>query len=254
MGYVPDRKPRQQPRKLDNDAAFFEEDLRFFLETESAVVQLTEERYKDMDTIALGLLDELNDIVNGVFIDSQQTHDQCESGLLHCSSSGIHGSTSLTSRHKRLANALAFLQTRPEYRFSLATGPDTLLFILPPDGHGKKAMGHAKNWRAFLERLVAEAAISQGLQFISLRAMGLTAEQMSDDRPEMDERRASEVINGMIRKFRLLECADPSTHEIKLRLSSLCASPAEHVLDMFLSSCQGETPNTWHEARCGLFP
>jgi hypothetical protein len=253
-GLVLDRRPSDRPSRLDNDAAFFEDDLRYILTAKSVIVQLSEERYKDMDNMALSLLDVLNDTVNGDLIELQEVRDRCRSELPEHSSPKPHDITVLGSRYRHLSAMFCFLQARPEDRFSLATGPDPLLFILPPGGYGKVARGHAKNWRAFLDRLSAEAAISQGLQFISLQAMGLSAEELSDDQSDLLERRASMVVDVIFKEFRQLNCADVRTHEIKLRLSGLYSGPPQPALDVFVSCCPNWTSDMWHEARCGSFP
>ncbi|TAQ85757.1 hypothetical protein B7494_g5906 [Chlorociboria aeruginascens] len=207
-----------------------------------------------MDNIALSLLDELNGTVNGDLIELQEVQNHQKSESLEHSSPKLHDTTSLTGRHKRLSAMLYFLQARPGDRFSLATGPDPPLFTFPPGGYGMKAMGYAKIWRAFLDRLAAEATISQGLQSISLQAMGLSGEELTDDQSGMLERRASVVIDAMFKEFRQLNCADVRTHEIRLRLSGLYTDPAQPILDVFVSSCPNETSENWHEARCGSFP
>lgn len=258
-GFGPDQRPGDRPRRLDNDAAFFEDDLRYILTVKSVVVQLSEERYKDMDNMALSLLDALDEIVNEDLIELQESrlqgHRKSESP--EHSSPKLHDIASLASGRKRLSTMLCFLQARPEDRFSL-TGPDHSLFTFPHGGYGKVVTGHAKNWRAFLERLAAEAIISQGVQFISLQAMGLSAEELTDDQSDVLERRAGVVVDAMFKEFRQLNCADVRTHEIKLRLSGLYTDPPQPALDVFVSCCPTGTSEIWHEiwheARCGSFP
>ncbi|KAL7896843.1 hypothetical protein HDV64DRAFT_254387 [Trichoderma sp. TUCIM 5745] len=89
--------------------------------------------------------------------------------------------------------------------FSLTAGPDPSLFKLPSGGHGRKAKGYAKQWRAFLDGLAAEAEISQSLQVICLEAMGLSGE-LKDDQYDILEMRASGVVSALSKEFeRLLD-------------------------------------------------
>lgn len=253
-GLVQSRRPSDRPRKLDNDAAFFEDDLRYILTAKSVIVQLSEERYKDMDKMALSLLDVLNDTVNGDLIELEEEQDRCRSELPEHSSSKLYDIVALDSRYRRLKAMFCFLQARPKVPFSLATGPEPNLFKLPPDGYGKIARGYAQNWRAFLDRLSAEAVISQGLQYISLQAMGLSAEELSGDQSDLLEKRASVVVDIMFKEFRQLNCAEVRMHEIRLKLSGLYSGPPQPALDMFISCCQNGTSDIWHEAQCGSFP
>jgi hypothetical protein len=141
-----------------------------------------------------------------------------------------------------------FLQAHPEDRFSLATGPDPLLFILPPRGYRIKAIGYAKSWRAILDSLAGEAAISQSVQIISLEAIRLSVKKLTDDQSDVLERRASVVVNTMFKEFRQLNCANIRMHKIRLRLSRLYTDLAQPVLDVFVSCCLKRTLNIWHEA------
>lgn len=247
-------RPSDRPRKLDNDAAFFEDDLRYILTAKPVNVQLSEKRYKEMDNMALSFLDVLNDTVNGDLIELQEEQVRCRPESPEHPSSKSYDMIALGSRYRRLRAMLCFLQARPKDRFSLATGPEPNLFTLAPDGYGKIARGYAKNWRAFWDRLSAEAVISQGLQFISLQAMGLSAEELSDDRSDLLEKRASVVVDAMFKEFRQLSCADARMHEIRLRLSGLYSGPPQPALDVFISCCHNGTSDIWHEARCGSFP
>lgn len=250
VGFAPDRRPGHRPCKIENDAAFFEDDLCYILNAKLVVVPLSEKDYKDMDNMALSLLESLNDIVNGDLIELQEIGNSRESDPPEHSSPKPRDVTSLT-KYRRLSTMFCFLQARPEARFNLATGPGPSLFTLPPYGYGKVAMGRAKKWRAFLDRLAADAEISLGLQFISLQAIGLSAEELADDEADVLERRAGVVVDAMFKEFRQLSCASVNIHEIKLRLSGLYTGPPKAVLDMFMSCCLNET---WHEAQCGSFP
>ncbi|KAI9652610.1 MAG: hypothetical protein M1821_008357 [Bathelium mastoideum] len=251
-GFVLNRPPSDRPCRLDNDSAFFEDDLRYILMAKPVVIKLSEERYRDMDNMALSLLDALNDIVNERLIEAAQDYSESESP--EDLSPKFHDITLLASKFKHLNAMLCFLQARPEHQFGLVTGPDPLLFKFPPGGHGKIAMGYVKKWRAFLDRLSAEAAISQGLQFISLQAMGLSPEELSDSQSVLLERRASVVVGVMFKEFQQLNCAGVKTHEIKLRLSGLYTGPPQPILDVLVSCCPNGTSEEWHEARCGPFP
>ncbi|MCJ1461420.1 hypothetical protein MMC07_000017 [Pseudocyphellaria aurata] len=246
-GLVLDRLRVDRPRRLDNDAAFFENDLRYILMAKPVNTQLSEERYKDMENMALRLLDVLNEIVNSDLIELREERDPLGPKLPEQSNSKTHDR--FDNRYRRLNAMLSFLQARSIARFSLATGPEAL-FKLPPDGYGKFAKGHAKKWRAFLDSLSADAEIGQGQQSISLQAMGLPAEALSDDQLK---NRASVVVRVMFKEFRQLDCADVRMHEIRLRLSGLYSSPPSPTLDMFVSCCQNEMSNIWHEAECGSF-
>lgn len=255
-GFVPHRRPGDRPGKLENDAAFFEDDLYFIIQAKPLIVHLPEKIYKEMDNTALRLLDSLNDMVNGKLIESQELLYSCESKSHEHFSPQSYDIVSLANKHSRLSDLFCFLQARPdnETRFNLLTGSGPSLFAFPNNGYGKLALGRAKKWRAFLDSLTADAMMSVGSQLISLEAMGLSAEELADDLPGVLDRHASMVVGSMFKEFRKLNCANAKIHEIKLRLSRLYTGPPQPVLDIFLSCCPNKTSGTWHEAECGSSP
>lgn len=249
---VVNRRPGGRPGKLENDAAFFEDDLRYILKANSTITQLSEERYKDMDKMALSLLDVLNSNVNRALVECQSEEDHCDIEMPEHISNQSHDATNLDSRYKHLNALRALLLGHSLDRFNLASGPKPVLFRLSSGGYGEVARGHTKVWRAFLDRLSAEARIDQGLQTISLQAMGLSTEEPGNDHSELLEKRASVVVNFIFKEFRRLDCAGVKTHEIRLRLSGLYSGPPLTTLDLFVSSCPNEN-HTWHEAECSPF-
>jgi hypothetical protein len=246
-----------QPDRFNNEASHFENDLRYILTERSASHQLTGERYKEMDRVAMELLDKLNDIVNEVVdedliqLQEAQTFFKPESlerfGPEQCESS------SAPSRHSRLRAALDFLQRHPEYRFRLVNGPGPSLFTYRTDAHGIMVTARVRQWQAFLQVLAADQAVSQGLQTTTLHAMGVSVGFSTENEPDMLEKRASPVVNALFKEFRKSGCADTMLHEVKLRLSALYTGPAQSILDVFVSCCPDGASDFGHEAKCGSF-
>lgn len=248
--FAPDRRPSRRPSRFENDVSFFEDDLGYIFNVNLVAVSLPEKDHSDMDSMALDVLESLNDIVSRDFVKLQEMGDIREFDPREDSSSKACKVTSF-AKYKRISAMICCLQTHPEAHFSLVAGPDPTLFTLPSNGHGKVVKGRVKRWRAFLDRLAADAEISQGLQIISLQAIGIPTEELTDKEGDVLERRAGVVIDAMFREFRQLSCATVKTHEVKLRLSGLYTGPPMAFLEMFVSCCAGEK---WHEAKCGSFP
>jgi len=252
-----DRLECFEPDRFNNEASLFENDLRYILTERSADCQITGERYKEMDRVLIDLLDELNDIVNDVanggLVQLQEARKIFEPGPLesfdleHCDSSGA------PSRHSRLDAALNFLQERPGYRFRLVNGPGPSLFTYCAGPRGILATARVRQWQAFLQVLVADQAVSQGLQTTALLAMGVPVGLSSENESAMFEMRASPVVNALFKEFRESECAGSTLPEIKLRLSTLYTGRAQSILDVFVSCCADGTSDFGHEAKCGSF-
>lgn len=113
-GFTRRQRPSGQPRKSDNNAAFFEDDLRYILTAKAVVVPLSEERYKDMDNMSLCLLAELNDIVNRDLINLPDGKDCHESKSPGNMIPNLYDITSPASSHEWLAASYCFLKAHPK--------------------------------------------------------------------------------------------------------------------------------------------
>lgn len=236
--FVRNTKPDSRPHKLQNDAAFFEIDLRYVLTATPVVVEFSEHDYADMDQLARDLLKSLNDMVNGDLI-----------GPLEEARIGPHDLSLLGDSYPRLTSLVGFLDASTG-QFNLTTGLDAFIFKLPEGQAGNIAMERISKLKAFLERFMADTQKSQGFKTISQPQVELPEDFPSLKLPRVHEKRASVVVNTIFNEFRQLSC--PETHEIKLRVSDEWQTGPSHItLDMFLSCCF--SGNTWQEAKCGTF-
>lgn len=77
--------------------------------------------------------------------------------------------------------------------------------------------------------------MSQGLQFISLQAIGLSAEELTDNQSGVLERRVGRVVDALFKEFQQLDYAAIRIHKIRLGLSGLYTDLSYPVLDVFVS-------------------
>ncbi|KAK4867782.1 hypothetical protein LT330_006665 [Penicillium expansum] len=252
--FTRNRMPDSRPHKLQNDAAFFEADLRHIFTKTPMVFNVSEHDYYDMDQMAQNLLASLNDMVNRDLIESlegpnSQKSKSPESGQFKRSRTAPHDIMVLGDKYPRLTALFEFLDVSPD-QFNLTTGPGSLLFSLPQGEAGNIAMGRVTKWKAFLEQCAVGTQKSQGLQLISLQQEELSAKEPSQDQPDLRQKRASAVVDTIFKEFRHHNCG--KVHEIKLRVSDdWQTGPYQTALEMFVSSCPDG--NVWQEAKCGSF-
>ncbi|KAL8377826.1 hypothetical protein RB595_008486 [Gaeumannomyces hyphopodioides] len=243
-------------QKRDNDAAFFEVDLRYVFKITPVVARLSPADYTDMDSKATELLESLDTLVNGQFID---TEDEQEPEGWEPESSGDvpvpHDAEMLRDKYRRLYALIIFLEGA-EGNLNLATGPGSPIFTLPAGAVWSSALHRVAEWKALLERLAADSRSSYGAQLLPMRQPQMSAER-TETQPGVLEKRASVVVGAMLKEFRRLNCFnDERTHEIKLRVpGDLYKAPLRPVLDIFVSCCGygDDEEMQWQEAECGTF-
>ncbi|KAJ5608344.1 hypothetical protein N7537_004963 [Penicillium hordei] len=230
-------QPDSRPQKLQNDAAFFEADLRYILTATPVGADFSEHDYADMDQMAQDLLASLNDMVNGDLI-----------GPLGATWIGPHDISLLRVKYPRLTSLIAFLDMSMD-EFNLTTGSGSVLFILPQGQAGSLAMERITNLKAFLQRFAANTQKSQGLQIISPPQTELSEKVYTQGQPGVHVKRASIVVNAIFKEFRQLSCGE--AHEIKLRVSDEWQTgPFDTILDIFVSCCPDGS--IWQQAKCGF--
>lgn len=246
---------RRRPQKRDNDAAFFETDLRDVFERSPVVAYLSPVDYTDIDSKATELLKSLDELVNDDFIDmeDEQELEGCEPE----SNGGVpvpHDAAMMGDDYPRLRALIIFLEDA-EGMLNLATGPGSPIFVLPPGPVGILALDRVAKWKELLERLVADSRRSNGVQF-SFQQTQLSA-GWTETQPSVLEKRVSVVVGAMFKEFRRLNCANGGrTHEIKLKVpGDLYTGPLRSGLDMFVSCCRDKENEMieWQEAECDTF-
>ncbi|AEO66815.1 11a71d54-4676-402d-b753-e91442e9a190 [Thermothielavioides terrestris] len=121
---------RHRPQKRDNDAAFFEADLRFVFDAAPEITCLSPADYAAMDSKATGLLESLDELVNDQLVDAED--DQWPQGWEPESNGDVpvpHDAAMLGDQYPRLYALIIFLEDA-EGTLNLATGPGWLIFIL----------------------------------------------------------------------------------------------------------------------------
>ncbi|KAK0636130.1 hypothetical protein B0T17DRAFT_587393 [Bombardia bombarda] len=255
-------RPDKRPDRLQNNAAFFEADLRYILNTALVIAPLSPSDFDSMDQMAHDLLASLNAMVNHNLLASLQGLDEDEPDYMFHSFEGrasppaysqavpvTYSIATLDDDYPNLSLLVDFLgKTAPE-RFNLVVGPpDSALFHLSDGPFGEAAIERAVRWRAFLERLVNEAHTPEDVysSFIHQTQLPVedSAQQTGDD---VSEKRASILLNAIFSEFRRRDCGE--THEIRLKVSDEWYTKPAHepALDMFVSGCPDRS--IWQEAR-----
>ncbi|KAK2786761.1 hypothetical protein FQN53_006237 [Emmonsiellopsis sp. PD_33] len=244
-----------RPDKSQNDAVFFEADLRYIIMTTPAVVDISDDEYFAMDQTAQRLLESLNDMVNGDLVDSLDT--PIDQGLksfereparyMHEVSRDV---TMFGDRYPRLSSLIVFLENSAN-RFTLTTSPGPCLFT-PPQGHaGRVAIDRVAKWKTFLQRFATGRENSWSPQAIPLLPRKETLPRESaQEQPGGHPKWASVVVNAVFKDFQEHNCG--RTHEIRLKVSDdWQIHPGQPTLDMFVSCCPDRV--AWQQAKCGSF-
>ncbi|KAJ5560391.1 hypothetical protein N7513_002790 [Penicillium frequentans] len=252
--FTRDKTSIRRPQKLQNDAAFFEVDLRHISTITPTVFDISQDDYYYMDEAAQNLLASLNEMVNrDIFEHSAESNDQesrsFESVSSKCSRTGAHDITVLGDTYPQLSALFAFLDNSTDH-FNLTMGPGSLLFELPQGQAGIIAMDHVTKWKTFLERFASSTQESQAFQQIPSQQEGLLSTESTQSQLGLRQKRASIVVDAIFKEFRKYDCG--KTHEIKLKVSDEWQTgPHQTALDMFVSCCPDGS--IWQEAKCGSF-
>ncbi|KAJ5813585.1 uncharacterized protein N7503_000335 [Penicillium pulvis] len=252
--FTRDKTPSSRPQKLQNDAAFFEVDLRHIFTITPTVYDISQDDYYYMDEVAQNLLASLNEMVNKDIIEHSdesigQEIRSFRSVPSRCPRTDAHDITVLGDTYPQLSALLAFLDNSTDH-FNLATGPGSLLFELPQGQAGVIAMDHVITWKTFLEKLASSTQESQVFQHISPQQEEFLSPESTQNQLGLRQKRASIVVDAIFKEFRKYDCG--KTHEIKLKVSDdWQTSPYQTALNMFVSCCPDGS--VWQEAKCGSF-
>lgn len=240
-----------RPNKSQNDAAFFETDLRYIFMTTYAISGFAQNEYDGMDQKALDLLASLDSMVNrGLIEPLGQPNNSLGSSEPHSHhETSPHDIAIIASNFPRLGALMDFLDTSSE-QFNLAQGPGPALFALPQGDAGSLAIQRLSEWKKILERFATDAHNSQHSQFSTLKRGETSANGKTRTRSTMQQKNAGVVIDAIFRDFSLRNCGE--VHEIKLKVPDEWQTDnRQSVLDIFVSSCPSGTH--WQETQCGPF-
>lgn len=252
--FTRNRVPHSRPYKLQNDAAFFEVDLRHIFTITPTIFDIPEDDYDYMDEVAQKLLVSLNEMVNGDLIErleglNSQESKSSENVSSKCSRTAPYDIMVLGDTYPRLSALFGFLENSTD-QFNLAMGPGSCLFRLSQGQAGTIAMENVTKWRLFLEQIATRKQKSLAFQPISPHGAELLSTESTQNQLDFRQKRASIVVHAMFKEFRQYNCG--KTHEIKLRVSDEWQTGSHQAaLDMFVSCCPDDS--VWQEAKCGSF-
>ena len=252
--FTRNRIPNSRPHKLQNDAAFFEVDLRHIFTITPTTFDISEDDYHFMDELAQNLLASLNEMVNRDLIEvfdepKSQESRSSESVSSKCSRTTPHDIAALGDSYPRLGALFDFLGNSTD-DFNLATGQGSLLFTLPEGQAGNMAMDHVIKWKRFLEQYATGTQESQIFRPVFPQKEEFPSTESTQNHSDLRQKRASVVIDAIFKEFRQYNCG--KTHEIKLRVSDEWQTGSHQTaLDMFVSCCPDGS--VWQEAKCGSF-
>ncbi|KAK2799725.1 hypothetical protein FQN50_008373 [Emmonsiellopsis sp. PD_5] len=244
-----------RPDKSQNDAAFFEADLRCIIMTTPAVVDISDDEYYAMDQTAQRLLESLNDMVNGDLVDPLESPvDQglksFESDLPQHILGASYDVTMFGDRYPRLRSLIVFLENSAG-QFTLTTRPGPWLFTISQGHAGRIAIDRVAKWKTFLQRFATGREKSWNPQVMPLLPRNETLpKESAQEQPGTHQKWASIVVNAIFKNFQEHNCG--RTHEIRLRVSDdWQIYPGQPTLDMFVSCCPDR--EAWQQAKCGAF-
>ncbi|PGH17687.1 hypothetical protein AJ79_01049 [Helicocarpus griseus UAMH5409] len=240
-----------RPDRSQNDAAFFEADLRYIFTATPVVVDLSEHDYADMDRTTEELLVSLDYMVNDDLVNIPETSipRSPDNTLPEPLSPKPHDITLLAKNYPRLSSLLASLDASSG-QFNLTTGAGSL-FALPLGKARSIAMDRVAQWKTLLERFAGGNKKSQDPQVTSLpQAEFELLVKPTHEQSGGYQKHASVLVNAIFEEFRQRNCV--GTHEIKLRVpDERQGGTGKAVLDMFVSSCSDG--DVWQQAVCGSF-
>ncbi|KAL3439907.1 hypothetical protein BJX65DRAFT_300814 [Aspergillus insuetus] len=243
-------------RSRQNEASFFEADLRHLFITLPMIVSIPDDTSDDFEQRAHELLSALNDIVNHELIEaliSLERNAADKSPIVPKENTISHDLASLSRSYPELSALLSLLELTTA-QFNLATGQGSSLFILSQGVGDHAAVASVAEMKDILSRILYDSNKQSTPTLTSpLPTENETAgtlDQPSDSQDALPRRYASIIVNTLLNDFRKRGCG--SLHEIKLKVSdNWQTSPRDVPLDMFLSCCFDQL--AWHQAKCGSF-
>ncbi|KAL2824365.1 hypothetical protein BDW59DRAFT_147550 [Aspergillus cavernicola] len=230
-------------QKLQNDAAFFETDLRYIFTTIPMIVSVPDNAYDDFEQRVQELLAALNDIVNQDLIEAlealkRQTSDSFDNSSEQSTVS--HDLAALGQQYPRLSSLFTLLETSTA-QFNLTTSQGSSLFILPQGQAADVALNCVAHIKRHLGNFLYDA---------QKQPSPLPLKQAAEPQDTAPRKYASVVVNTIFKELQQRNCG--KSHEIKLKVSDDWQTGLHDVpLDMFLSCCLDQ--RGWHQAKCGSF-
>lgn len=239
-----------RPDKSQNDAAFFETDLRYIFTAPYTINDFAQDEYYEVDQKALDLLASLDDMVDRGLVEPRgRSNSEGPSEPPDHHETIPHDISMISNNFPRLGALIDFLDTSLE-QFNLAQGPGSVLFILPQGDAGSLAIRRLSELKKILELSAAGAQNPQSSQFPAFKRCETLVEEKIHTKSTMRQKNASVIIDAMFKQFRQGNCGE--VHEIKLRVpDEWQAGNHQSVLDMFVSS--GPSGTLWQETQCGPF-
>jgi hypothetical protein len=243
-------------RSRQNEASFFEADLRHLFITLPTIVSIPDDTSDDFEQRAHELLSALNDIVNHDLIEaliSLERKAADKSPTVPKENTISHDLASLSRSYPELSALLSLLDLSTA-QFNLVTGQGSSLFILSQGVGDHAAVASVAGMKDILLRILydsnKQSTSTLTAPLPSEDETAATLDQPSGSPDALPRRYASIIVNTLLNDFRERSCG--SLHEIKLKVSDdWQTSPQDVPLDMFLSCCLDQL--AWHQARCGSF-
>lgn len=239
-----------RPDKSQNDAAFFETDLRYIFTTAYATNDLSEYEYYEMHQKALNLLTSLESMVNKDLIEPWRKPNSLDSiEPFGGHETSLHGIAISGITFPHLSALISFIDASSD-QFNLINGPGITLFTLPHGEPGRLAIERLSDWKKVLVRLTINTRYSQNSRFFAFNQDEASPEVEIGTKSNQRQENASAVIDAMLREFRQSSCKE--VHEIKLKVPDEWQSgECQSALDMFVSS--GPGGDLWQETQYGPF-
>ncbi|KAL2835584.1 hypothetical protein BJY01DRAFT_259136 [Aspergillus pseudoustus] len=235
-----------------NEAAFFEADLRYLFTTMPMVSTIPYGLEDSFERRAQDLMLVLDAIVNHDLVAALEALKTATPPNPKPSEevAVLHDLAALGEQYPDIVSLLIVLETSTA-KFNLATDRESSLFILPEGQDGQATMRCVTE----VKELLSQALYDTNQQAISVTPPFPTEDDLSGTlgQPEgfqdpVPRRYASIILKNLFDHVKQKNCG--KLHEMKLRVSNDWQTETRDVpLDMFLSCCLDEV--RWHHAQCG---
>ncbi|KAL2843465.1 hypothetical protein BJX68DRAFT_270196 [Aspergillus pseudodeflectus] len=234
---------------LQNQAAFFETDLRTLFTTIPMILTIPGECGDDFEGRAGELLVLLDRIVNHDLIAALKALKEKAAPKSSKDITDLHDIAPLGEQYPNICSLLTVLGTSMA-KFNLVTDQDVSLFIFPAGQAGDAALKCVAEMNQLLSQIIYDA----NKQPTSLNPRLPTEDDTSAilDQPTggydpVQRRYASVILNTLLGNIRQRHCG--KLHEMKLKVSDDWQTGTRDVpLELFLSCCLDQMG--WHHAKC----
>ncbi|KAJ0419565.1 hypothetical protein BJY00DRAFT_324312 [Aspergillus carlsbadensis] len=232
-----------------NQAAFFETDLRNIFTTLPMLLTIPGEFGDSFERQAEELLGLLNKIVNHDLVAALEALKEKEVPKLSNNVTKLHDLAPLALRYPKIGSLLAVLETST-IKFNLVTDQGASLFVLPDGQAGDAATKCVAELKGLLSQILYEANRqpgSPGPELATKDNSSAALDQPAGGHGPVPPRYASVMLNTLLGNIRQRSCG--KLHEMKLRVSDDWQIGTREVpLELFLSCCLDQMG--WHHAKC----